>query len=221
MPLIILAMSLIALLSMGCAKGAEKPPGQNPSQVEQTPGKQPSDNNKPSENVQKPGQYFPLVKGTVWEYQGEGNEYATFNREVLFNRDNRAQIKEDNGGTVMAMIFETTDDAVTRVFRQGEVYEKTNLLDKPSNEKLIILKTPLKKGTQWKDSSGDREIVDVNATVETPAGKFEKCIKVKIAGQDSTLYEYYKDGVGMVKREFISGDSTITSTLKKYVPGKS
>lgn len=163
-----------------------------------------------------PVEFFPLTKGSTWQYQGEGNEYASFSREVLFTLDDRAQIREDNGGTVSSSIFESRDDQIAAIYFQEETYDETNFLEEEPNENLIILKTPLEVGTKWEYRNGTREIVDINATVETPAGEFEKCIVVRITFPDSTLFEYYKEGVGMVKREFISGDSRVTSILEKY-----
>lgn len=165
---------------------------------------------------------FPLTKGSTWKYQGEGNEYASFSREVLFTKGNLAQVREDNGGTVSAAIYETTDLAVTRIFFQGEAYDRDNLLNQQPNETKIILKEPLVVGTTWGEPGGQRQIVDVNATVDTPAGEFANCIKVEIAGEHSTLFEYFKEGVGMVKREFIDKESgnRITSSLEAYNLGK-
>lgn len=84
----------------------------------------------------------------------------------------------------------------------------------------MILKTPLQVGTKWESTDGTREIVDLNATVDTPVGKFEKVLKIKITFPDSITYEYFKDGVGLVKRDFRSKDedeaSKVTSTLEKY-----
>lgn len=159
---------------------------------------------------------FPLTKGSSWQYLGDGNEYASFTREVLYTKDNRAQITEDNGGTVSNAVFEISDSEITRVYFEGEAYDKYNVLEKQSEQTVVILKEPLKTGTKWETDKSAREIVDVNATVDTPAGKFENCIKVKISNEDSVMYEYFKEGVGMVKREFISGDTRVTSTLEKY-----
>lgn len=163
-----------------------------------------------------PSDYFPLTNGSTWQYQGKGNEYAAFNRVVIFVAGNKAQIREDNGGTVSASVIETTDTGIVITYFQGESYDETNFLAQESNENLIILKVPLKNGTKWEYRTGTREIVDVKASMDTPAGKFEDCIAVKVSLPDSTLFEYFKDGVGMVKREFISGDSRITSTLEKF-----
>lgn len=160
---------------------------------------------------------FPVNVGSTWQYQGEGNEYATFTREVVFANGSKAQIKEENGGTISAAVFEVTDTEVKRVYFQGEQYEQGNFLDAVPNENLVILKAPIQVGTKWETPEDTREIVDINATVETPAGKFEGCVKVKISSEGSDMYEYFKTGVGMVKREFTSGKISVTSTLSSYL----
>lgn len=202
-------LSVAIILLSGCAKtniSAPQPDIQKPVPQEQ----------KEIAADKKPGDYFPLTNGSMWQYQGEGNEYAALARKVIFVSENKAQIQEDNGGTVSASVIETTDTEIVITYFQGESYDENNFLAQESNENLIILKAPLKNGTKWEYRTGTREIVDVKARVDTPAGKFEDCIAVKVALPDSTLFEYFKDGVGMVKREFISGDNRITSTLEKF-----
>lgn len=160
--------------------------------------------------------FFPLTEGSTWQYKGEGNEYASFVRKVLFVEGDKVQVSEDNGGTVSASVFEITEKAITCVFSRGEEYDGANLLDEESNENYAILQAPLKPGTKWEAQGEVREIVDINATVDTPAGKFENCIKVSIKSETSTMHEYYKEGVGLVKREFESEGMKVTSTLEKY-----
>jgi len=208
-------------LIVGCTKTAPTPPPvSKPSETvipEKTPVKTPEP--VPAKEVVqavKPGDFFPMVVGSTWEYQGEGNEYASFTRKVLFASGNLAQIREDNGGTVSAAVFKISPEAVIRIFFLGEAYGQTNYLNSNSNENITILKAPLQVGTKWTEPNGTREIVDLNATVTTPAGSFTQCLKVKIANENSTVYEYFKKGVGMVKREFISGDTKISSSLKKH-----
>lgn len=172
--------------------------------------------------AKKPGDYFPLTRGSNWYYKGEGNEYASFSRTVIYTRNNRAQMRMDNGGTVGAEVVEVTDNAVTRIFFKGEEYQETNFLDEPPNDQTVLLKAPLEVGSRWGDpEGGSREIVDVNAAVSVPAGTFENCITVKITNSNSTLFEYYKDGVGLVKREFVSGDVRVTSSLEEFKINKS
>ena len=220
--LIIIVLMSVSLI--GCSILPKQPT--EPPAEQTTPPATPPDNNgsettgQPGENQENPALklnvYFPLTKGSTWQYEGEGNEYATFNREVLFTKDTLAQVKEDNGGTVSASIFKVTDNTITRIFFKGEVYEAINLLESKPNDNTIILKTPLVVGTKWGNNNEVREIVNLNETTTTPAGKFEKCVKVKITSQNSTSYEYFKDGVGMVKREFTSEGSQISSSLKTY-----
>lgn len=201
---------LLVLLSAGCFQSAKSP--STPAE----PAKEPSTGKSTAPSAPDLAAYFPMTVGSTWQYQGEGNEYASFKREVIFAASNKGQLKEDNGGTVSAQVFQVDANSITRVFFQGEEYNSKNFLQSPANDSTVILKTPLQVGTQWQDGSSTRKIVDTAAQVKTPAGVFENCIKVEIAGSDGTVNEYYKKGVGMVKREFISGDAAITSTLASY-----
>lgn len=202
----------ISIYAAGCSKPSV-PEKQKPQTEE--PKTQEPKTEVPKQNL-SPADYFPLTLGSTWDYEGEGNEYAAFTREVIFVEGDRAQIREGNGGTVSASVFQTSTEAVTRIFFKGEEYDKDNFLNTEPKDKIVILKAPLQVGTKWDDPNGSREIVDIKARVETPAGIFEDCVKVKIATKDSTLYDYYKKDVGLVLREFTSGDTKVTSTLKKY-----
>jgi hypothetical protein len=160
--------------------------------------------------------YFPLTGGSTWKYLGEGNEYASFVREVLYVDGDRAQVSEDNGGTVSASVFEFKEGEIVRTFFRGEEYDGDNLLDEDANDDLVLIKAPLEAGIKWETSNGTREIVATDAVVDTPAGKFEGCKKVEITMEHSVMYEYYKEGIGLVKREFLSEGMTVTSVLEEY-----
>ena len=214
--LFVFLLSSVLLLA-GCTKSAQPPVPESkqsePTTPEKTAEPEPVKEVVPDAKV---ADFFPVVAGSTWEYQGDGNEYASFSRKILFASGNLAQIREENGGTVSASVFKITSETVTRIFFLGEAYESTNYLKSASNENLVILKTFLKVGTKWTEPNGTREIVDLKATVTTPAGNFTQCLKIKISNKDSTSYEYFKSGIGMVQREFISGDTKITSSLKKH-----
>jgi hypothetical protein len=160
--------------------------------------------------------YFPLTEGSTWKYLGEGNEYASFSREVLFADGDRAQISEDNGGTVSASVLHFEEDQIVRTFFRGEEYAGNNLLGEEPNDDLVLLKAPLEVGTEWETSNGDRQIIETDVVVDTAAGEFEGCIKIEITTEHSVMYEYYKEGIGLVKREFLSEGMTGTSTLEEY-----
>ncbi len=217
---LVITYVLLSLLATAC-NSTTPPPNQTNQGTKVPPKEIPKPpQEKPVPSQEKPaltlGDYFPLITGYSWEYAGEGNEYAAFNRKVMFKQGKLAQIKEDNGGTVSASVFETSAEAITRIFFQAEEYGETNHLNSKPNQNLVILKTPLQVGTKWTQKTETREIVDLNATVTTPAGSFDKCLKVKITHQDSIINEYFKVGVGMVKQEFISGEARVTSSLKKF-----
>lgn len=167
-----------------------------------------------------PGDYFPIAAGSSWDYAGEGNEYAAFRQEMPYTKDSQAQLYIDNGGTVATKIIEITDDAVTQLYFEGEQYEQENLLEKGfnSDEKEVLIKTPLQAGTIWNNQGSSREIMSLEENVETPAGTFADCLKIKITQPDSTavVYEYYAPGVGLVLREFIDGEAKVISVLKGY-----
>ncbi len=208
--MLFLAMFLIAGIAVGTR--LYPPLGRTPLR-EKPPRDMPAKDTVPPN---KPGDYFPLSRGSTWVYEGEGNEFASFTREVLFTSANRAQLMEDNGGTIMASVFTVSDSEVTRIITLPESYDGRYLLDEEPNDLTVILKSPLEVGTRWNTPNGEREIVATDATVETPAGTFKDCLKIRIAGTDSTLFEYFKEGVGMVKREFISGETRVTSALKSF-----
>jgi hypothetical protein len=210
---------------IGCTKPIEEPK-EDKKNVVTPPKKEPQQKPDPKDNQPKPGKettalklgdYFPVKQGYSWKYLGEGNEYATFTNEVMFTKGNLAQTREDNGGSVTAAVYKTTEDAITRIFYLPEEYSNTNHLNSKPNDNLIILKAPLKVGTSWKGPDAPREIVDVNAKVTTPLGTYTKCIKVKLTYKDSVVNEYYNAGVGMVKQEFISGDIIVTSSLEDFI----
>jgi len=219
----LLSIIVIALLVMFTVFQTGCPTATKPTPQKSTQGKPKATNQAPDRKPRavkpvsaKLGRFFPLTKGSTWSYLGEGNEFASFSREVLFTRGNLAQIQEGNGGTVSAMVFRTTGTAVTRVLNFPETYDPVNLLGRKPNDSTVILKAPLRAGTKWKTPGGSREIVSVNEVVTTPAGTFRNCILVKIPGKESTVKEYFKEGVGMVKREFESGETRVSSTLEKY-----
>ncbi len=189
-------------------------------------------NTKPlqkSEEITAPGQtaesvsaslkdYFPLRKGSKWVYQGTGNEYASFTREVLFTEGNLAQTLEMNGGANVTRIVQVTGSTVTEIFKREEPADPVNLLHEESNEQRILLKSPLSIGTEWNDGNTQIEIADTSATVKTPAGTFKNCIRVKstFSGDSSIMYQYFAKGVGMVQQDFIFEGEKISSSLESY-----
>jgi hypothetical protein len=163
--------------------------------------------------------FYPLKEGNMWEYEGEGMEYASFIQKVLLSSGNRHQIVIDNGGAVVANVIEERKDSIVNTYRSGEVYDNENILNKSSNVNIILLQIPLEKGNFWISEENHYEITDTEADIVVPAGEFKDCIAVKVTFKDQTsnMVYYYKQGIGMVQSEFRTdvGD-LITSKLKRY-----
>lgn len=163
--------------------------------------------------------FYPLKEGNVWEYQGEGMEYASFIQKVIFSSGSRYQITVDNGGTVISNVLEESNESIINTYRSGEEFGGENLLEEPGNTNIIILQLPLERGNFWISEGNHYEIIDTEADVVVPAGEFKDCITVKATFKDHTsnMIYYYKQGIGMVQSEFKteSGD-IITSKLKSY-----
>ena len=51
----------------------------------------------------------------------------------------------DNGGTVIANVFELKDGKLTKLYSRGEAYYRENLLKLKNDEEEILLMEPLKK----------------------------------------------------------------------------
>lgn len=217
--LIPIFLTIFSLFPAGCTKSST--PSEPKQEVKDNTEKPSTPAPENEESEMQASELFPVNDGWSWEYQGEGNEYASFKREVVYTEGNLAQLREDNGGTVTASVFQISPDQVTRIFFTGEAYEEKNYLNTTPGEKLILIKSPVKVGTKWNTTSaGTREIVDTKATVTTPAGNFTDCVKIKINEENATSYEYYKSGTGLVLREFITEDTKVTSTLEKFNTAK-
>jgi len=207
----LLALALLLLVLLG---------GCNSTRTNDNNGNKTSPVPKQAQKIAlKPGDYFPLKAGSTWTYQGAGNEYASFERQLEYVKNGFGQVREANGGTVNSSIYQTTDSAVTRVYTKGESYDNTNILEAgfSSNDNTVIIQGPLKKGDNWQnDDNIKREIASLTANVSTPAGDFKNCLHIKMYGPDYVINEYYAKGVGLIKREFISNGETISSTLESY-----
>ena len=163
--------------------------------------------------------YFPLKPGNFWYYRGEGYAHAEYDDRVLFREGNLVQLKRANPGTALALIYEVTEDSITRVFSEEGFYEEKNLLAAfKENQREIILKRPFRVGTTWSADERTYTIVETNATVATPAGTFKDCLKVHstFKAGEHEIFQYYAPNVGMVKSEFRAKESKIIAELREY-----
>ena len=164
--------------------------------------------------------YFPLQAGIEYSYAGEGIEYASFKRKVMYVEDNYLQLTDNNGGTIVVKIYKFADNEIREVYSQGEFYKEDNIIPdiKNKNEGPIILQTPLKVGHSWKNENEKREIVATNAKVKVPAGTFYQVVKIKISHFDSNniSYNYFAPNIGLIKSEYIGENFEVISKLESF-----
>jgi hypothetical protein len=164
--------------------------------------------------------FFPVQPGLKWQYQGTGNEFATFSQETVRSQGDKVQVRRDSGATV-GILYSVTAGAVTRLIRK-ELAEDRDLLTAPAEENVVVLKAPLVIGTTWTNGTETRSIISTGVVLEVPAGTFQDVIKVQVTiqGQTAQTFEYYARDVGLVKVEYVSGETRIVSDLKLFSKGK-
>lgn len=159
--------------------------------------------------------YYPIKENVKYVYEGNGNEYASYNVYVDYTSENKVQQRVDNGGTVIAKVIEINDGKVTRLLSRAEAYYRENLLEAKGDDVEVLLMEPLVKGTSWKlDDSRIRKITNTSVKVETPSGSYD-AIEVTTEGSNDKTIDYYAKNVGLVKSVFISGGTEVTSSLSK------
>ncbi|MDD3169987.1 MAG: hypothetical protein PHC91_11070, partial [Eubacteriales bacterium] len=116
----------------------------------------------------KVSDYFPVKENVKYVYEGEGNEYAGSVVYVEYHSDGKIQHRVDNGGSVLARVYETEDGKLTRAFSKGEVYYRENMLMQRDDQEEIMLMEPLEKGTAWTlDDGRQRTITGISTEIRT------------------------------------------------------
>lgn len=150
-----------------------------------------------------------------YHFEGEGNEYASFDVYVDYTTDDIIQFRVDNGGSQLVEVVRKNDNNLSKNLSRGEVYYRENLTSKEDSNKDIILMDPISKGTSWTTSENESRIItDVEVEISTPIGTFDT-VEVTTKGDYANTKEYYAKEVGLVKRIYIQDDEEIISTLSK------
>lgn len=160
--------------------------------------------------------WMPRLNDVLYSYVGTGMEYASYTWTPQFNDENYYQIVEDNTGTVMAEIYEYSEDRIVRTFSRPETYFRDNFseigLFEEYREEEIVLQAPIAVGTSWSTADSDYEITAVNQEVEVPAGTYDT-IEVTSTTDDTTIRRYYAEDIGLVSEITETEELTIESNL--------
>ena len=207
---LILIVTLVFMFGCSAVKSPTNPSGGNNSTTD-TP-KENTNNQSGNYTIKD---FYPFNSNTKFTFEGTGMEYASFSQYIDFVKDNKIQIRKNNGGTENVSVLENKDGELKIVFSKSECYYRENFLSKQPNQNIVLLKEPLVKGTSWTLADGSkRHITNVDVKVSTPAGTF-KCIEVATENSDSTIMDYYGLNKGLVKTVFKNKDIEVTSIVSK------
>jgi hypothetical protein len=175
--------------------------------------------NPPASNALTVQHLFPLEQNVMYEFEGMGNEFATFTIYNEYVDDDSVQQRVDNGGSVTARVYVISDGKVTRTLSKGETYYREDMMDQTDDSAEVVLMEPIETGTSWQLADGStRTITDIAVDVATPAGNYQ-AVEVVTEGESFTNTDYYAKGVGHVKTVYLSekDDTEVSSTLKQII----
>jgi hypothetical protein len=170
-------------------------------------------------NRQGVGAYFPLSSGSWWIYRSDDSPQASYRQDVLYRKGDLAQIRVDNGAATQMKVYAVGRNAVTLVYSADVRDDRTpNYLDSPANVNRVLIKSPVKLGANWVSDGWFHEIVATGVRVETPAGVFEDCVKIRAVSPDgtSTVYRCHKRGIGIVRTELVGQGRTVVTELEDF-----
>lgn len=216
-----LGFVLLFTLLTACNKSTGKITESTSPTQETTEAVGPKETSTPSKPELTIADYFPLRANVNYIYEGKGNEYASYNLITDYIKDDRVQVRSNNGGTELVEVIEYKDGKLTKVFSKGEVYYRENFIANTEGEPEILLQEPLVKGTEWTLPDKRRRYISNEAVeIETPYGTFQ-ALEVTTEGKDGTVLDYYAMDIGLVKTVYSDGTNEVTSTLsdiKENVP---
>jgi predicted small secreted protein len=174
-------------------------------------------NSNGNETVYTISDYYPFTANLKTVYEGQGNEFASKTEYVDYIKGDKIQIRSDNGGTVTATVLQNLNGELVQLNSKGEVYYKQDMTSETAAQNVVLLKEPLKTGTEWTLPDGTkRAITGVDVDVTTPSGDY-KALEVTTTYTDSTTKDYYALNKGLVKSVWSSNGSEVSSSLKESV----
>ena len=167
--------------------------------------------------------WFPPLEDTYLEYEGVGNEFASFTRYPQFTYENTLQMTESTGGTDVVRIYEYSDNQVEEMFSRPGTYVREDFVDtglsSGSDNLVILLQKPIELNHSWESPNGTvSEITDLDVEIETSEGIIE-ALEVTSTHEGYTTLSYYGEGLGLIKRiskQGENGEDDITSTLLSF-----
>lgn len=155
--------------------------------------------------------YLPPAEGWLYVFDGEGNEFAPFFREISEVDGPLVQVDDYNPGAIVSTVYRITGDEIAVLQRFAEVEEVSGLLatvDPGAPAEEVVLSSPVYTGKTWSTADRERIVLSTDAVVEVPAGTFYNCLVIEVSyGEFGSGYEYYAPNVGLVKLEHVFSEA--------------
>lgn len=154
------------------------------------PGQRPAGATPSGASARTPGEFYPLAIGNEWTYRDESPG------------------ARQGAGSRTVRVLSRTKDGYFKDSERGEVRADADCLH-DRNRRLLC--GPIATGTTWTSvvsvsSTEKYEIVGVGEKLETPAGLFEGCVRVRATnragpGSELVLETTYAPGIGPARIE--------------------
>jgi len=120
------------------------------------------------------------------------------------------QKKTLDTATMGVAVYRVNKDGYRLVYREGETNElKDDYINEKSNNNLILLRSPIKKGISWiNDDKSTYKILSVDEKIEL-MGKEIEAVKLRYRKAGNEYYVYFARGLGIVEIESEMGSSKL------------
>ncbi len=159
--------------------------------------------------------YFPFTENTMYEYAGEGNEYATYTVFTDYTTDTRIQTRTNNGGTETVKVIENKNGQLKVLLDRAETYFIEDFTKTKNNNGEVLLKEPIEVGNSWSNGEDIKtSITNLDIDITIPLGTF-KALEVTTEGKNYTITDYYAKDIGLIKTVNSGEGYEVSSTLSK------
>lgn len=157
--------------------------------------------------------YAPNVYYQVYDYVGEGNEFASqeVKLQYLPNENGVYQFSVSNGGTTIVFVYQMSIDGVYELAYFPETYDQTDLrnhADAIDEQKSLILPATLSIGQEFNRGYRANEayrVVDILSTFELLGATYYNVLVIEPVTQPEGGEQrfYYAPNIGHIMDEFI------------------
>lgn len=199
----------IILVSLSILTGCYKK-GQSLDAVDITPNQV----DLPAQPILTLETYFPLVKDTVWYYEGD-----IYLKDMVvwvdFIKENVFQLHFKDGVMERVKVYLEEENAIYEVATIENATVKQDFTN-VRQYKNVVLKLPIEKGEKWLQADGViKTITDTDVKLDTALGVVN-AIEVVMQGPDYKIKEYYGEKIGLIKSVYIHEGEKETRELVRY-----